>query len=389
MKITKIIPLAVSVAALLTVTGCSNTIQSPAAIIAAVTGSVFDGAISGATVCMDVNKDDVCNAGEPTAVTDIFGSFSMNANGLTGPLIMSGGTDTGTGLPFTGTMSAPAGSTAVSPLTSAMQSLVKTGATPEAAEASIKKALNITSNAKLTSFNPFVASDAQGADAKEVLAAQSQLQVLVHAVSSTVAGSGTGKTIKDTMGDAINSIAKSLETAATLATANNTNVVITNKLVSDATKATANKVFEASATDTAEQTKAKDTAKVAAKSLADSSAETANALATDTKNKVEASATVATATLASNTGILVANDSMESTLKTASTAANAAAAALSEADLAAIALAQKNSRRSRRSNSCESGSDSGSESSNGSGAGSGRRSRRGGDSSADCSFRRS
>ena len=289
-------------------------------------GTVFDGVINGATVCMDINTNSVCDAGEPMAITDVFGSFSMNANGLTGRFIMSGGTDMGTGLPFTGTMTAPAGSTAVSPLTSAIQSLIETGATPAEAEMSIKKALNIKSDVALTSYNPFTAATAGDENAKEILAAQSQLQILVEAVSTTVAGADSATESKETMADAMANIARSLEMLATLA--GDTDVVITNKLVSDAIKATANKVYATN-----------PVAKIAAKAVADASAEAAIVVANDTKAKVTA-ANLADATLVANTGILVANSSMKNALETSVGSAATTAAALTTAQLAAIDDAQ-------------------------------------------------
>ena len=327
-KSVKMIPLAASLVAMLMVSGCSN---SDFVTDATVTGSVFDGAINGATVCIDVNANKACDSGEPTATTDVFGDFTMDGQGAIGALLMSGGKDMGTGKAFTGTLTAPTGSTVVSPLTSAIQSLIETGATPAAAEKSIKKALNIESTASLTSYNPFTeAVNGDGdTDAKEILAAQSQLQTLVHAVSSSIADVDAGTTIADAMADAMSNIATSLETAATLAGDND--VVISNKLVSDAVKSTANTVL-----------KDKPAAQVAVKSVASAVAVAAIAVADTTKANVEAAdITVPGAVaLASNAGMLVANDAMQTTISNSTVSAAKETAKLSVAEVAEIQTAQ-------------------------------------------------
>lgn len=314
MKITKIIPLAVSVAALLMVSGCSNNFAPNSE------GSVFDGAIKNATVCIDTNGNDKCDTSEPSTTTDLYGNFVLNSNGFTGPLVMVGGTDTGTGELFTGTMTAPAGSTAVSPLTSAIQALIKDGSSAADAETIIKTTLGIDPTVKLTTFNPFTATENDAGKVKSVLAAQSQLQVIVHAVSTTVAKAGATE-IKDSMASAMKEVAKGLKAAnATSAVAVNTATL--TSIASTAVTNTANTVYASN-----------PVAKVAAQLVAADSATVAVAQADYTKTKITNSTSAANAVSESNTGITTANTTMQTTLTTASVNVAAAVKAANVTDL--------------------------------------------------------
>ena len=331
MKVTKIIPMAVSVAALLVVTGCSNSINNPGGLTS-IFGSIFDGAINGATVCVDANFNKQCDTGEPTATTDVFGDFTMdNPLALNGPLIMSGGTDMGTGLAFTGTMTAPAGSTAVSPLTSAIQSLVEDGQSAAEAETTIKKSLNIVTDKPLTSFNAVKEAKNGSADAQKILAGQSQLQTIIEAVTSTVTGADTtlATTNKNTMAKAMKKVAAALKKESDLVT-DGSDVVISDKLVSKAIKDTANEVYAGN-----------ESVKVAVKVIADSSASKANTAANLTKAAIKAAVSPKDSVLASDTGILVANSSLKTAVNKASSDAAVKTKGMAAADLTALANAQK------------------------------------------------
>ena len=247
MKIVKIIPLATSLAAVLIVSGCGSSYDA-SAVNPNVRGIAFDGPISGGTVCIDANKNKACDAGEPSATTDTFGKFDIaNPNGVRGTLLLIGGNDTGTQKPFVGTFTGPEGSTVLNPTTSAIQSLIEAGSTPAEAEKTIKKALNITSTEPLTKFDPFASlktgTTSEKASAQEVLAAQTKLQTIVQAVSTTVAGANDGTEVKDTMHSAFTEVAKGLKEAADLVP-DGKEVVITAKLVETATKASVSTVFK-------------------------------------------------------------------------------------------------------------------------------------------------
>lgn len=69
-------------------------------------GVVVDGYIRGATVCLDLNRDSVCNNSEPATTSDENGKFGFASTYFDGysyiPLIAKGGTDTATNKAFQG-----------------------------------------------------------------------------------------------------------------------------------------------------------------------------------------------------------------------------------------------------------------------------------------------
>lgn len=70
-----------------------------------VTGTVVDGLIKQATVCLDINKNGLCDSTEPTAITDSNGAFSLTTD-VVGEyaIIASGGIDTATNQYFDGVL---------------------------------------------------------------------------------------------------------------------------------------------------------------------------------------------------------------------------------------------------------------------------------------------
>src|SRR5205814_8382029 len=65
--------------------------------------------------------DGVLTPGEAWTTTAADGTFTLN--GGTGNLVMVGGTDVSTGLPFLGTLTAPSDSTVITPLTTLVVAL--------------------------------------------------------------------------------------------------------------------------------------------------------------------------------------------------------------------------------------------------------------------------
>lgn len=59
--------------------GGSSSIATPTSF----SGTVIDGYIEGATVCLDLNGDQACGAGEPTAISKTDGTYSLDTSGLT------------------------------------------------------------------------------------------------------------------------------------------------------------------------------------------------------------------------------------------------------------------------------------------------------------------
>src|SRR5262249_23123379 len=95
--------------------GTNHSINSGYPYLLQVDQSVVrDGPISGAVVFADDNNNGTLDDGEFFTMTDAAGNFEPI--GGVGPLVAYGGTDASTGLPFTGVLEAPAGSTSINPL---------------------------------------------------------------------------------------------------------------------------------------------------------------------------------------------------------------------------------------------------------------------------------
>lgn len=259
--------MAISVAAsvALSTTGCSsgsddNYLGAPGAgsdtVTKITTGTVLDGILVGSTVCIDTDRDDMCSdevVGDKDISNDK-GEFSITSKSR-GPLVLIGGVDSGTGQAFTGLLKAPEGSSVVTPLTSAVQALVEGGQSAKDAEANVKAALGIDPDVDLVNFDPF--KEVGGANseiAKLILAKQTQLQILVHTISATVAGADS-KDIDSIMSDVFKEIVDGFD---------GDKVELDEDLVAKTIKTVADKVYEED-----------DAARVAVKVIADSVAEEA------------------------------------------------------------------------------------------------------------------
>lgn len=123
-----------------------------------INGVAVDGYIQGATVFLDRNGNGSPDNGEPSAVTDSSGRYSLNTTGisaaeLTGlKVIVSGGVDTDTGYAFTGRLSArvedAASGQVVTPLTTLVDAMVAQGlaSDPDSARSQIAKALGLSAS---------------------------------------------------------------------------------------------------------------------------------------------------------------------------------------------------------------------------------------------------
>jgi hypothetical protein len=146
--------------------GSSGTTTQPAN--QSVSGVVIDGPIQGATVCLDLNKNGACDAGEPTSTsTDAQGNYTIG--GLTADQVNSGApliavipataidaSNPGVAIGTAYTLTAPAGKGAViSPITTLVQTGVAQGMTQAEAEAAVAAQLQV---AATSLYNNYVAS---------------------------------------------------------------------------------------------------------------------------------------------------------------------------------------------------------------------------------------
>jgi len=151
-----------------------------------ITGNAIDGYIVGATVFADANGNGVQDTGEAFTTTGANGLFTLT--GGSGKLILTGGTDVSTGQAFKGTLTAPAGSTVVTPLTTLIQNLVDNGQTVAAAEAQIKTAFGLSASLDLTTLDPVAGVIANTSGAGAVLAAAIKVQNTIVQAASVLDG---------------------------------------------------------------------------------------------------------------------------------------------------------------------------------------------------------
>jgi len=118
-------------------------------------GKAVDGYLSAASVLCDANNNGVADSSESVAVTDSQGNFAFSP-ACSSSIVVSGGTNIDTSLPFTGLLSAPAGTTVVTPLTSLMT--VADGSSA----AKIAFALGLPAGTDVTQVDP-AARNANGA----------------------------------------------------------------------------------------------------------------------------------------------------------------------------------------------------------------------------------
>lgn len=117
-------------------------------------GVAVDGYLQGATVFLDVNNNGILDTGEPSALTDASGRYSLDYSQVSAPItglkmVVTGGIDTDTGYAFTGRLSASADKTAgqvISPLTSLVDAVIAQGLASDASTAKVlvAKALGLT-----------------------------------------------------------------------------------------------------------------------------------------------------------------------------------------------------------------------------------------------------
>jgi len=357
--------LSVAVAVALGTVGCSSGGGSgdPATATASA-GTAIDGILVGSTVCIDVNNNNICDAGEPTDPdgTDSKGKFQIPETTQTGPLLLIGGTDSGTGQAFTGMLKAPAGSTVVTPLTSAVQSLVESGKSAADAEANVKAALGIPTSVDLVNFDPFEEIEGANAVAAQiVLAKQTQLQVLVHTAAVTVAGADAETDVEDTMSSVFDAIVTNFDGAAgevaldAAAVATATRTVADEVYADNAAARVATKVVAASTAEDAVRDADSAAETISGGSAADAVDNLNNAITlvnTTTEDAVAAAVAEAAANAvaleAANAGALAAiealqdeRDRLEAEIAAAKAAAVAAAQQAADDLVAAIAASDK------------------------------------------------
>ena len=141
------------------------------------TGVVADGYLTGAKVCLDVNSNGVCDATEPFGTSAASGVYSINVpagQATNFPVVAEVAAnaidaDTASAVGQSFTLTAPAGASFVSPLTTLVQQKVAAGATSAAADAAVLQLLGFATPAAaaasgISAMDNYVAKKASAAD---------------------------------------------------------------------------------------------------------------------------------------------------------------------------------------------------------------------------------
>lgn len=144
-----------AIAASLVACGGGGGGSGPLAAANTLTGVAVDGYLQGATVFLDINRNGLADAGEPSTTTDLNGRYALDYSSVTGsvsglPVVVTGGVDSDTGFAFAGKLSAPVESVSqaqvVTPMTTLVDALVAQGLAADVptAKQKVASALGLT-----------------------------------------------------------------------------------------------------------------------------------------------------------------------------------------------------------------------------------------------------
>ena len=162
----------------------------PLASANAITGVAVDGYLQGATVFLDINRNGIADAGEPSTTTDLSGRYTLDYSGVTGsitglPVVVTGGVDSDTGFAFAGKLAAPVESArqaqVVTPLTTLVDAMVAQGLTADAATAKQKVAVALGLAVEQLSTDPVAAIASNPGIYTTAVALQRSIQMLASA----------------------------------------------------------------------------------------------------------------------------------------------------------------------------------------------------------------
>ncbi|NCS20089.1 MAG: hypothetical protein GPJ15_08765 [Microcystis aeruginosa G11-06] len=185
-------------------------------------GFVIDNYVAGATVFFDADKDGVLDTNEPFTTTDQTGfylldipqSFDTNGNGVFDPeegrLVVFGGVDTATGLPLQTPLTALAGSTTITALTSLVENLVSQGLTVEQANTAVTTALSLPAGVDLSNIDPIVATTNNTPGGAATFAALVQVQNAITQIAGLLDGASAAST-EDIVKNVVSALASQIQ----------------------------------------------------------------------------------------------------------------------------------------------------------------------------------
>ncbi|WP_211474063.1 hypothetical protein [Collimonas humicola] len=170
----KMTSLLVVVTLILAACGGGGDGSAPVTPIATTTaaGKAVDGYLTGASVLCDANNNGAADAGEAVVATDGQGNFAF-APACSSTIVVSGGTSIDTGLPFAGTLKAPAGSVVATPLTTLMANSGMTAS-------QIAIAMNLPAGTDVSKTDPMTNADLH----KKTLAMQQIVQQITNTLGA-------------------------------------------------------------------------------------------------------------------------------------------------------------------------------------------------------------
>ena len=193
-----------------------------------ISGIAIDGYIADATAFFDANRNGVLDPAEPSAITTDEGKFTFNVdftpfdlnnNGRLDPeegrIVISGGTDTATGLPLATPLVATPDTTTVTMLSNVVSDLVDQGASKADAETKVKAALGIPAGIDLSNTDPIAATAQNQPDGVQLNSAMVKLQNAVTQMANTISGAGS-LTMADSTQKVVEAIASQIQAGTSL-----------------------------------------------------------------------------------------------------------------------------------------------------------------------------
>ena len=186
-------------------------------------GVVVDGYVKSATVFIDADGDGQKGPTEFSTTTNAAGAYVLPANVATGSLRAFGGTDLLTALTFKGVLSAPAGSTAITPLTTLVQTMMVLNANKTLFEitATVKNGLLLSAGVNVLSYDPWAvlasntATVAQKAEAFATQKVALQVANTITLIASAVDASSTEVNLLSAATSVTNALAAAITAAST------------------------------------------------------------------------------------------------------------------------------------------------------------------------------
>jgi hypothetical protein len=194
--------------------GGTATVTSP--VIQSVSGTVIDGYVEGAIVCEDTNENNQCDNGEPTGRSDLNGNFTLQGIIGSHQLLSDGGVSMDTNLTVKGVMSAPAGSLVITPATTIIQSLVKSGLHQNEAEEMFKTAFNLDTAVTMDMIiksDPIALVEKNTTGAADIVRSIVQIQNIIAQSAAAIHGVEQGISDRNATRSSLNALIHVMKTS--------------------------------------------------------------------------------------------------------------------------------------------------------------------------------